>query len=345
VNTKTLIPLAVLGLVFAVSTATAARSHPAPQPTQSPPRTPFLACVAGAGIVEASTENVNVASAISGIVSTVFVKVGDEVAPGAPLFILDERADRATVAVRRAQLLSAEANLERARLAPRPESLPPLEASVRECEAKLEDARVQQRRWEALVGTRAVSEHETSLKRYAELVAERQLEQAKATLAETRAGTWQPDIAIAEAAVAVARAELEQAEVELDRLVVRAPVAARILRVYVHAGELIPADTGAILLGDTDRLHVRVSIDEADVPRFRPGGRARGSIKGLGDPSLTLRFVRTEPYVLPKKSLTGQANERVDTRVLEVIFAIEGQPPVPIFVGQQIDAFIEESRS
>jgi multidrug resistance efflux pump len=190
-----------------------------------------------------------------------------------------------------------------------------------------------------------VSEHEASLKRYAELVAERQLEHAKAALAETRAGTWQPDLAIAEAAVAVARAELEQAEVELDRLVVRAPVAARILRINVRPGELVQPETGAILLGDTERLHVRVSIDESDVPRFRPGARARASIKGLGDPTLELRFVRTEPYVVPKKSLTGQTNERVDTRVLEVIFAIEGKPPVPIFVGQQIDAFIEESRS
>lgn len=340
-TTKTLIPFAALGLLFALRTATAEKPRPAPQPTQQPPRSPFRETVAGAGLVEASTENVSVGSQISGVVSAVLVEPGQDVLAGAPLFALDERADRATVLVRRAELASAERRLERLERAPRPETIVPLRAAVAEAEARRDDARVQLERWEKLVSRSAVSEHELSLKRYATLVAERQVDHARADLDLALAGTWEPEVAEARAAVDVAKAELGPALVELERLVVRASVAGRVLRVNVRPGELVQPTTAAVLLGDTGTLHVRVSIDEADAPRLRDGAAARASIKGLPEPTFALRHVRTEPYVVPKRSLTGQTNERVDTRVLEVVYAVEGPRPARLFVGQQVDVFIE----
>jgi HlyD family secretion protein len=53
-----------------------------------------------------------------------------------------------------------------------------------------------------------------------------------------------------------------------------------------------------------------------------------------------LKFVRIEPYVIPKKSLTGDNTERVDTRVLQVIYAVDGGNK-RLFVGQQVDVFID----
>jgi hypothetical protein len=45
--------------------------------------------------------------------------------------------------------------------------------------------------------------------------------------------------------------------------------------------------------------------------------------------------------VVPKRSLTGDSTERVDTRVLQVIYAISDDK-LPLFVGQQMDVFIED---
>ena len=53
-----------------------------------------------------------------------------------------------------------------------------------------------------------------------------------------------------------------------------------------------------------------------------------------------LRFVRVEPLVIPKKALTGENTERVDTRVLQAIYAID-RADHPIYVGQQLDVFID----
>ena len=44
--------------------------------------------------------------------------------------------------------------------------------------------------------------------------------------------------------------------------------------------------------------------------------------------------------MLPKKSLTGDSTERVDTRVLQVIYRVDNEA-LPLFVGQQMDVFIE----
>jgi hypothetical protein len=46
--------------------------------------------------------------------------------------------------------------------------------------------------------------------------------------------------------------------------------------------------------------------------------------------------------VLPKRSLTGDSQERVDTRVLQIIYAFE-PGALPVFVGQQVDVYIDDA--
>lgn len=50
--------------------------------------------------------------------------------------------------------------------------------------------------------------------------------------------------------------------------------------------------------------------------------------------------MRFEPYVVPKKSLTGDSTERVDTRELQVIFGFT-RGRLPLFVGQEMDVCID----
>ena len=88
---------------------------------------------------------------------------------------------------------------------------------------------------------------------------------------------------------------------------------------------------------------MRVDIDEYDIPRFITDAPARATLKGQPNDFFPLRFVRIEPYVVPKKSLTGDNTERVDTRVLQVIYAIDTGGK-RLFVGQQLDVFIDARR-
>ena len=140
----------------------------------------------------------------------------------------------------------------------------------------------------------------------------------------------------------VAEATVRQAQTALDLLEIRAPSDGTILQVNVRPGEYISVFGGSalILMGDIHPLHVRVDVDEHDIPRFRKGAAARASLRGTPDVSYPLTFVRVEPDVVPKKSLTGDNTERVDTRVLQVIYDLDTKDP-SIYVGQQMDVFID----
>jgi hypothetical protein len=119
-----------------------------------------------------------------------------------------------------------------------------------------------------------------------------------------------------------------------------------VLQVKLHLGEYAPAAVTAtplILLGGSRPLNVRVDVDEHEAWRVRPEAAATAHVRGDARLKTALHFVRFEPFVVPKKSLTGDSTERVDTRVLQVIYRIDRQD-FEIFVGQQMDVFIDASR-
>ena len=123
------------------------------------------------------------------------------------------------------------------------------------------------------------------------------------------------------------------------------PVAGKVLQVNVRPGEYVgaPPSQALIMLGSCAKVHVRVDIDEHDIPRayrlFQSGISAYASPRGDPSQRIPLAFVRVEPYVVAKKSLTGDNTERVDTRVLQVIYRVSRDEP-SLFVGMQVDVFL-----
>lgn len=147
----------------------------------------------------------------------------------------------------------------------------------------------------------------------------------------------------AESALGAARAIAAQIQVDIERSVVRAPAAGRILQVNTRAGEYAANDAAArplMLVGDDTRLYLRVDIDENDAWRIKPDAPAIGLVRGNPSLSIPLRFEYIEPYVTPKTSLTGQSTERSDLRVLQVIYSFEPDK-IPVYLGQQLDVFIQ----
>src|SRR5687768_12380842 len=102
------------------------------------------------------------------------------------------------------------------------------------------------------------------------------------------------------------------------------------------------ADDRRLTPGSTESLHIRVDIDEQDIGRYRAGIPGVAMPRGFPDLKYNLRFKRIEPFVVPKRSLTGDNTERVDTRVLQVIYEIEKNEQ-PLYVGQQVDVFFKLS--
>jgi multidrug resistance efflux pump len=342
--------LSVALFTFAILHVVQAQQKPPPlSPPLPPARTPFGLTVAGAGIVEASTENIAVGSALPGVVVDVFVpvdKVGTQVKAGDPLFRVDDRALKATLRVQEANLQAAQAQLTKLEAMPRPEEVPPSDAKVRVAEAGVALQLDLSERANRLSPSGAMAAEDVQQRKLTLEQARKSLLQAKAENELLKAGAWQPDKEIARTAVAQAQAQVEQTRTELERSVVRAPIDGEVLQVNVRLGEFVgaPPSQALVLLGNSHKLHVRVDIDEHDVPRFREGAPAWASLRGNPALKYALQFVRVEPYVVPKKSLTGDNTERVDTRVLQVIYSLDMTDRPRVYIGQQMDVFIDAAK-
>jgi RND family efflux transporter MFP subunit len=276
-----------------------------------PPRTSFERTIAAIGLVEPSSEAIAMGSHRNGVVEKVLVKLGEEVKAGQALIKLDTRDLEAELEVGRAMVVEAEAKL---------------------AVAKAEETQAR-RNWEfaeKLKDSRAISEEER-------------------TQRETGLAMVKAQVGSAEAACLSAKARLRMTDTEIERSVVKAPIDGTVLQVKVRAGEFVSAAAAGsapwMTLGETKELHVRADVDEHEAWRVNAGAKARAHVRGNPELKVELEFVRFEPLVVPKKSLTGDATERVDTRVLQVIYRVVGAMPERLFIGQQMDVFVEAIES
>src|SRR5262245_27111990 len=318
--------IAIVALVFAVVAVVAmkpvVRSEAPPSP---PPARNFASVVAAVGLVEPETENIAVSCSVSGLVTAVYVNAGDQVRSGQKLFSLDDRDLQADMRVKQASLEAARAKLKKLEEQPRTEDIPPAEAKVREAQASTADAEVQMRLIESVHDRRAVRGEDVQRRRIAYQAAQARLSEGEPPLALMKAGTWAPDIAVAKSEVAQAEAQVKLVKTTIERLTMNAPLDGEILQKRVRLGQFAqcgPSSEPLMIMGGGGHLNVRADIDESDAWRVRPNTAAVGYVRGDSKQKFPLEFVRFEPYVVPKKSLTGDSTERVDTRVLQAIYRI-----------------------
>jgi HlyD family secretion protein len=316
--------------------------HATAMPPSAPPVSPGNGSVGAVGLVEASSENISISLPVPGLVTRVFVKAGDKVRQGERLFQLDDRDLRAELVLKESAAALAQARLRKLLSSPRTEEIPPAEARVREAEEGFQDVEVQMRLIESVTDKRAIRDEDLQRRRVAVRAAQARVEEAKANLALLKAGAWQPDIDVARAEVLEEQRQIEVTQTNIERLMVTAPIRGEILQCKVRPGEYAQAGVlpqPLMLMGATEQLNIRADVDEQDAWRVKTGAGATASVRGKSEVKFPLRFVRFEPYVIPKKSLTGDSTERVDTRVLQVVFALS--QGAPVYAGQQMDVFID----
>lgn len=301
--------VALLGVygIFRVSHTIKSADSPIPAaPPEAPPARPYDQMIAANGIVEAFEENVIITPPMAGRVTRVPVNIGQAVKKGDVLFEIDQREIDA-------QAVNAEAQIQQAK------------AAIQIAEAQRAAAGSVFERLNKVEDKRAIIEQEWQTSKDQLLVTEAQLASARA------------DLSSAEAA-------LRSLEILRSRHIITAPRDGSVIQLNVREGEWASTDpkTPAILFGRTDRLQCRVDVDEQNAVRIRREQKAVAHIKGDRDHPIELKLEYIEPYVVPKTSLTGSSTERVDTRVLQVIFSFTPPKDYPVYIGQQIDAFISE---
>ncbi|MEB3701999.1 RND family efflux transporter [Candidatus Bealeia paramacronuclearis] len=284
------------------------KKAPVSQPAVIPSTSPYESFISASGIIEAKSENLNLGTIVGGAVDKVLVEVGDKVKKGQPLFTLDMREAQADVALKLAQFEESKTALEQAR-------------------ANLKSSKDNLGFLEKVSDKRAIAQEDLTTRQNAVFVNEAALKNAEAILQS-------------------AKKSLEVSETTLSLYTIRAPLDCEILQVNIHPGEYAAAavlTTPLMLIGSVQDYHVRVQIDENEAWRFKKESPAEAILRGNIHFKTPLQFKYIEPYVIPKQSLTGDATERVDTRVLEVVYAYDPET-FPGYMGQQVDVYIKADK-
>ena len=166
------------------------------------------------------------------------------------------------------------------------------------------------------------------------------------------AGAWSYDISSQQKLAEAAKQAYQSAKALLAKYSIKAQSDGIVLAVNASSGSYVSSlgvydtytqgvDPVMVLGTPQEYLAVRCFVDEILVSQLPAPGhiRAQMSIRG-STVKIPLEFVRVQPLVSPKIELSNQRQERVDLRVLPIIFRFEKKDLSMVYPGQQVDVFI-----
>ena len=141
----------------------------------------------------------------------------------------------------------------------------------------------------------------------------------------------------------LSKVKLEALKSELSLNKVYAPINGRVLQSNITPSSYFDANTKAFIIG-SDRLNVKVNINEFDSWKLEKTAKAVASVRGNIKQQIELQYKYTIPFIVPKTNLTGLSTEQTDTRVLQVVYEVKNRADFPLYVGEMLDVFIETSK-
>lgn len=357
---KLLFALSFFGLLAGCVVAyMSAITQPPLPPAFSPATNPYPQGIYANGIIESdqpSGENINVYPEVSGTVKQILVAEGQEVKKGALLLQIDDSIQRATTQQLESQAQAASTLLNELKAEPRKETLDVNEAQVVAAQAALKTAQDTLEKQQAAydLDPKSISKDALDSARNAVATAQANLEVAGKQRDLTKAGAWIYDINNQERTYNALYKSYLSASALLSKYSLRAQADGKVLAINPIVGSYVSSQGAydtytqgmdpVLVLGATQtRLNVRCYVDEILVPRLPEPARikAQMSIRG-SNVKVPLEFVRMQPFVSPKIELSDQRLERVDVRVLPVIFRIEKPKGLNVYPGQLVDVYISE---
>jgi HlyD family secretion protein len=334
-------------------------TQPALPPAFNPPTNPYSNGIYAEGIVESvqtSGENINMYPEVAGTVKQILVAEGQEVRQGAPLLLIDDSIQKATTEQQKSAAQAAHAMLEELKAEPRRENLDITEAQVVSAQAALKTADDELNKQKAAyeIDPRSISKDALDNAINAQTVAQANLEVARRQRDLTKAGAWIFDIRNQESQYIALEKSYRASSALLSKYTLRAPTDGVVLSIGTMLGNYV-SPQGAyesytqgmnpvLVLGTPQtNLQVRCYVDEILVPRLPSASKmkAQMSIRG-SNLKIVLDYVRVQPLVSPKIELSDQRQERVDVRVLPIIFKVEKPKDVNLYPGELVDVYIGE---
>lgn len=262
-----------------------------------------------------------VGSEQGGRVLTLSVEEGDRVEAGDPIFTLESAEQEASVAAAKARLREAEARLADAKAqVQRPDEIEVLEASLAQAQAMLQVAANNLERARALFEKGWITKAQLD-----EAIAQHDRNEAAVKEAERRIKAAKlpgrsDQIEAAAANAEAARHALAEAEKNLSKRRVAAPVGGTIEEVYFRPGEVVSAGQAVVALLPPRNLKVRFFVAEPERAKLRIDQRIDISCDGC-PPDLRARinFIAREAEFTPPVIFSREQRQKL-------VYLVEARP-------------------
>jgi HlyD family secretion protein len=279
---------------------------------------------------------------VAGIITAIHAREGQEVQRGTLLVELANETPKHQVALARAELGIARADLLRLRNGERPEKRKAVAAVEQARHVVTQQAETDLKRTLRLTQEHAITQEQRDNDRFKLLRSKAEQAEAAAERALVDAPARSEDIAAAESRVAAAEAKLHLAETDLAKKRLLARSSGRILQVHAEPGELAtPNSTHPILtMADLSHLRVRAFVEELDAGRVRVGQRAVVTADGYPDQEYPGVVAVVIPRMGKRAPHTDQANEYKDMYFREVLIDLDSSCadlPINLRVQVRID--------
>lgn len=308
---KPLLIIAIAGILIGLISVYYYNQQPETQPPLAVSYNPYEKGVYATGIVESYQphgSNVSIYPEVAGPVTKIFIKEGQTLRKGTPILAIDDLVQQALVKKDEAQI-----KVERANLVNVQQQLDKIKKSY-------------------CLDPKSVSQN----------VLDNAINAVK--------------IAVENLKVAIG--QYKQDKTLLDKYIVRTPIDGMVFQVQAAVGDYIAPQTGiydtytqgmqpVIQMGVvTPYMEVRCYLDEILVPRLPTAAKLQATmfIRGENNKAIPLKFVSIQPYTIPNIQLSDEKQERVDVRVLPIIFKFKRPTDVNVYPGQLVDIYIKGTK-
>ncbi|MBW3139220.1 HlyD family efflux transporter periplasmic adaptor subunit [Ferrimonas balearica] len=257
-------------------------------------------------------DRVALTATVNEVVVSLPVAQGQTVETGQVLVQLDDRQQRSVVARAEAEVIRAQANLEKLRNGAREEEVAAAQARVAGARATLLDAQQTYQRNRDLVARKMISQADLDRALANRDAADANLRSAQEQLRELTNGTREEDLRMAEAELAANQAALESERKRLSDLTITATRDGVLDSLPWNLGERVTVGSPVAVLLAGDAPYARVYVPEAYRVHIRTGSELTVHIDGLPDPiEGSVRWISQEPAFTPYYALNQEERARL----------------------------------
>lgn len=243
--------------------------------------------------IDSASDLTRIATLQSGVITSINVLVGQKVSKGQLLYSIDNHAAKSAVKIQKIALYQAKNGLLIA-------------------EKDLKHSRHQLKNLQA-IDKRAISQAELRAKKDEVEVRELQFAQAKRNLE-------------------LVHANLKNAQLILQQYQAVSPKDGIVLQINAHLNEFVGQAQPIMLLGDAEKVMVRVAIDERDVFRFVVDDTAYMTSDIYPNIKIPLTFVQMDKIIIYQ--------DRLNARVQEALYYFNRKDYPELAAGQQFNAYL-----